>query len=153
MKILKFAVKPKSSIQQHLWDILALKNKIYISKELSPISQSLTWSQKDDCSFPAIIRIAFGNEVSLTPKLISSLKRATFSFFFRNKYCLVYLLFILSSKRSISIRMELKNSVERFETSRLNSTGTCSWRKNCKRHVTVHGVARMCKCKYEPAAV
>lgn len=42
MKILKFAVKPKSSIQQHLWDILALKNKIYISKELSPITQSLT---------------------------------------------------------------------------------------------------------------
>ena len=42
MKILKFAVKPKSSIQQHFWDILALKNKIYISKELSPISQSLT---------------------------------------------------------------------------------------------------------------
>ena len=82
MKILKFAVKPKSSIQQHLWDILALKNKIYISKELSPISQSLTWSKKDDCSFPAIIRISFGNEVSLTPKLISSLKRATFSFFF-----------------------------------------------------------------------
>ena len=153
MKILKFAVKPKSSIQQHLWDILALKNKIYISKELSPITQSLTWSKKDDCSFPAIIRIAFGNEVSITPKLISSLKRATFSFCFRNKYCLVYLLFILSSKRSISIRMELKNSVERFETSRLNSTVTCSWRKNCKRHVTVHGVARVCKCKYEPAAV
>ena len=32
---------------------------------------------KFSCYFPAIIRIAFGNEVFLTPKLISSLKRAS----------------------------------------------------------------------------
>ena len=34
------------------------------------------------CSFPGIIRIAFGNEVPLTPKRISSLERSTFSLFF-----------------------------------------------------------------------
>ena len=34
------------------------------------------------CSFQGIIRIAFGNEVPLTPKRISSLERSTFSLFF-----------------------------------------------------------------------
>ena len=59
---------------------------------MSPMSQSLTESQKDHrdlfvqlklrYSFPAIIRIAFGNEVLLTTKLISSFERATFLQFF-----------------------------------------------------------------------
>ena len=47
-----------------------------------------------------------------------------------NEYSLAYFLFILSSKRSISIGMERKNNLERFETLRLNSTRTCSYGPN-----------------------
>ena len=43
-------------------------------KKITDLSVQL----KLGCSFAAIIRFAFGNEVFLTPKLISSLKRASF---------------------------------------------------------------------------
>ena len=52
------------------------------------------------CSFPDVIGIAFGNEVPLTPKLISLLQRSTFLLFFEKKYSkLAYLLFIWAPKR------------------------------------------------------
>ena len=51
-------------------------------------------------SFPDVIGIAFGNEVPLTPKLISLLQRSTFLLFFEKKYSkLAYLLFIWAPKR------------------------------------------------------
>ena len=52
------------------------------------------------CSFPDVIGIAFGNEVPLTPKLISLLQRSTFLLFFEKKYSkLAYLLVIWAPKR------------------------------------------------------
>ena len=68
----------------------------------------------------------FGNEVSSTPKLISSLERATYSLFFGTNIKRACFVFILSSKRSISIEIERGKNLESFGTSRLNSTGTFS---------------------------
>ena len=69
---------------------------IYRSKELSStVAKPHMKSERSLCSFLAIMRIAVGDEVSLTSKL----GRTTFSFF-RINYCLAHLLFILNSKRS-----------------------------------------------------
>ena len=47
------------------------------------MSESPSWSQKNHAVlFSVVIRIALGNEVSSTPKLISSLERVTNSLFF-----------------------------------------------------------------------
>ena len=45
------------------------KNDIYRSKELSPTSKSLTEVKKDHSSFPVMICIALGNDVSLALEL------------------------------------------------------------------------------------
>ena len=66
----------------------------------------------------AMIHTPFKNEESPTPKLISSLDRATFSLHFQNEYYLAYSLLILSSKRSISNGIEWKTNPESFKTRR-----------------------------------
>ena len=56
---------------------------IFAFLENYPLVAKLQWkSERWLCSFQGIIRIAFGNEVPLTPKRISSLERSTFSLFF-----------------------------------------------------------------------
>ena len=77
-----------------------------------------------------------GNELSLTLKLISSLEKSWFSLLCKKKYCLPYIHFILSSKSYIAIGMEQENNVERFETSRLNSTEICSMNLQVKLHMS-----------------
>ena len=61
---------------------LKLKNNIYRSKELSPRRKASIKVRRWICSFPDIIGIAFGNEVSLTSKQIFLLERSTFLLFF-----------------------------------------------------------------------
>ena len=56
---------------------------IFAFLENYPLVAKLQWkSERWLCSFQGIIRIAFGNEVPLTPKRISSVERSTFSLFF-----------------------------------------------------------------------
>ena len=88
--------------------------------------QSLSWNSENSVLLSAMIHTPFKNEESSTPKLISSLDRATFSMHFQNEYYLAYSLLILSSKRSISNGIEWKTNPESFKTSQLNSTGTIS---------------------------
>ena len=106
-----------SKARQMLYDISKMifsgpKNCLLRRKALLEVREiaDLSVQLKFRCYFPAIIRIAFGNEVFSTPKLISSLKRASFLWFFSN-WVLFSIIFILSSKRSITIGMEHKNNV------------------------------------------
>lgn len=61
---------------------LRLKIIFAVLKNYPLVAKLQLKSERWLCSFQGIIRIAFGNEVPLTPKRISSLERSTFSLFF-----------------------------------------------------------------------
>ena len=60
---------------------------------------------------------------------------------FRNGYNWAYFPFTLCLKRSISVGIERKNNLERFETSRLNSMETFSRSKIAHVVLWIHGRA------------
>ena len=60
---------------------------------------------------------------------------------FSNGYNWAYFPFILNLKRSISVGIERKNNLERFETSRLNSMGTFSRSEIAHVVLWIHGSA------------
>ena len=64
---------------------LRLKIIFAVLKNYPLVAKLQLKSERWLCSFQGIIRIAFGNEVPLTPKRISSLERSTFSFCFSKK--------------------------------------------------------------------
>ena len=61
---------------------LRLKIIFAVLKDYPLVAKLQLKSERWLCSFQGIIRIAFGNEVPLTPKRISSLERSTFSLFY-----------------------------------------------------------------------
>ena len=112
-------------------EALKLKNNIYRSKELSPRRKASIKVRRWICSFPDIIGIAFGNEVSLTPKQIFLLERSTFLLFFEKNYSrLAYLLFIWASKRLYKSGWNSKTMTKGLKTERELAA---EW--NCTAHV------------------
>lgn len=77
--------------------MLTPKNDIYRSKELSPTSKSLIEVKKDHSSFPVMICIASGNDVSLALELFGWFKELQSQFL---KVLFTITSFVLSSKRS-----------------------------------------------------
>ena len=108
--------KTKSSNERYFWDILILNN--------------INRCKEDNSLFfrPYIICIASGNDVSWNPNLISSLEKATNSLFFETstEYCLSYLLFVMSYKRSSSVEMERENSFQNSQLKKRRELAACS---------------------------
>ena len=69
-----YDIKTKSSIEQYFEIIFTVLKKSHQRRKVSVEVRKLVL-------FSALIRFAFGNKVSLTPKLILPLERATFSLF------------------------------------------------------------------------
>ena len=68
------------------------------------MSESPSWSQKNHAVlFSVVIRIALGNEVSSTPKLISSLERVTDSLFFLEELMILRVSPLQSNKNNLKL--------------------------------------------------